>query len=66
MPKGKPPGVRCARLTAENLCELFGRPERPTVCRDLKPELEMCGGDAEEATAKLWSLEEATRGDVID
>jgi hypothetical protein len=62
MPKGKPAGVRCAHLTGQNLCALYGRPERPAVCRDLKAGPEMCGADSEDATARLWALEEATRG----
>ncbi|HEX2642113.1 MAG TPA: YkgJ family cysteine cluster protein, partial [Thermoanaerobaculia bacterium] len=29
MPDGKPAGVRCVQLTADNLCLIFGLPERP-------------------------------------
>ncbi|PAS17689.1 hypothetical protein CGT75_04930, partial [Vibrio cholerae] len=28
MPNGKPAGVRCVQLNEDNLCQLFGRPER--------------------------------------
>ena len=60
MPAGKPAGVRCAQLSADNLCLLFGQPERPEVCRRLRPEEEMCGQTAEEALAYLAFLERAT------
>ena len=43
MPGGKPAGVRCAQLTDDNRCKLFGRPERPLVCVSLRPSAEMCG-----------------------
>jgi len=58
---GKPAGVRCVQLTPDNLCRLFGRPERPAVCASLKPSLEMCGQTAAEAYATLAALEQATR-----
>ncbi len=61
MPHGKPAGVRCAHLTTENLCALFGLPERPAVCTSLRPTLEMCGRDAGEAYAWLARLEALTR-----
>jgi len=50
--------VRCPHLTADVRCALFGRPERPPVCRDLQPGPEMCGSSAEEAMATLtrWEL----------
>ena len=60
MPAGKPAGVRCAQLSSDNLCLLFGQPERPEVCRRLRPEEEMCGRTAEEALAYLAFLERAT------
>lgn len=60
MPAGKPAGVRCIQLSPENLCLLFGRPERPEVCRRLRPMEEMCGGSAAEALAYLAELEAAT------
>ena len=61
MPKGKPAGVRCAQLTDENRCRIFGRPERPAVCSALRPNPEMCGADAASALAWLAALERATR-----
>ncbi len=60
MPEGKPAGVRCVQLTADNRCLLFGRPERPAVCRSLRPSEEMCGATAAEAYANLVRLERET------
>ena len=61
MPQGKPAGVRCVQLSPENHCLLFGLPERPSVCRQLQPSLEMCGHTNEEAFRFLTMLEAATR-----
>jgi Fe-S-cluster containining protein len=61
MPRGKPAGVRCVQLSAENLCLLYGKPERPRVCVDLRPSRLMCGSNREEAVTYLRELEEATR-----
>jgi len=63
MPQGKPAGVRCVQLTDDNLCRLFGRPERPSVCVRLRPMREMCGESREEALAILSALERATAPD---
>lgn len=60
MPGGKPAGVRCAQLTADNRCAIFGRPERPAVCSRLRPEPVMCGADREHALAYLSAMERAT------
>jgi Fe-S-cluster containining protein len=60
MPTGKPAGVRCAQLTADNRCALFGRPERPAVCARLRPRPAMCGTDRGEALDYLRQLEAAT------
>ncbi len=61
MPHGKPAGVRCAQLTDDNRCAVFGRPERPAFCGGLQPSPEMCGASREEALAYLSLLEQATR-----
>lgn len=61
MPQGKPAGVRCIQLTADNRCRLFGRPERPSVCVQLRPQREMCGQTAADALLWLTMLEETTR-----
>ena len=63
LPQGKPAGVRCVQLTEANLCRLFGHPDRPAVCRQLRPTPEMCGETAEEAYAALAALEALTRPD---
>ena len=60
MPEGKPAGVRCVQLTADNRCLLFGSPERPEVCVRLRPSEEMCGSSTEDALAYLMFLERAT------
>jgi len=61
MPKGKPAGVRCVQLTADNRCALFGHPDRPAVCNRLKANEEMCGQTADHALIYLAELEIATR-----
>ena len=61
LPGGKPAGVRCPQLDADNRCRLHGRPEKPPVCSALKPSEEMCGTSFGEALAWLAALEEATR-----
>lgn len=61
MPGGKPAAVRCVQLTADNRCRLFGLPERPQVCVNLRPMPEMCGENAEEAIDYLTLLEQLTR-----
>ena len=61
MPHGKPAGVRCVQLTADNRCAIFGQPERPAVCASLRAEPAMCGSDRVQAMAWLSALEAATR-----
>jgi hypothetical protein len=60
MPQGKPAGVRCVQLDDANRCRLFGRPERPAVCVQLRPSAEMCGADRAQALDYLQRLERAT------
>ena len=60
MPGGKPAGVRCVQLDDDNLCRLFGSPDRPEVCNRLRPSQEMCGDSTEHALAYLAALERAT------
>jgi uncharacterized protein len=57
----KPAGVRCVQLDAANRCRLFGQPERPAVCSQLRPSAEMCGASAAEALDWLARLEQQTR-----
>jgi uncharacterized protein len=63
MPRGKPAEVRCARLTDDNRCAIFGQPQRPLVCVRLRPEPAMCGAGFDEAMANIARLEGATRPD---
>jgi hypothetical protein len=65
MAQGKPAFVRCVQLSDDNRCLLFGRPERPAVCRSLRPEPEMCGAANEDAFRILTQLELSTRA-IID
>ena len=60
MPNGKPAGVRCLQLDERNRCMIFGKPERPAVCRNLKPEPSMCGNDAAEAMRTIAAWEAAS------
>jgi Fe-S-cluster containining protein len=60
MPNGKPAGVRCIQLDESSRCRLFGKPERPAVCRRLRPEPSMCGASRDEALRILAHLEDAT------
>jgi len=64
MPDGKPAGIRCIQLTDDNRCRLFGKPERPDVCKSLQPSPDMCGNTSEEAMAILTALEELTKPDA--
>ena len=57
----KPAGVRCAQLDDANRCRIFGQPERPAVCGQLQPALDMCGSTQIHAMRYLTQLELATR-----
>ncbi len=57
MEQGKPAGVRCIQLNDDNLCRLFGRPERPKVCSDFKPCSSVCGDSNAVALANITELE---------
>jgi len=57
---GKPAGVRCIQLDSVGDCRLFGQPERPDVCRRLRPQASMCGNSRTEALELLAELERAT------
>lgn len=60
MPNGKPAGVRCIQLDDELRCLLFAHPDRPAVCASLKPSIEMCGENREQALNYLQRLETIT------
>ena len=61
MPQGKPAGVRCIQLTADDRCAIFGKPDRPAVCASLRPHAAMCGASRGQALAYLEAMERATR-----
>jgi uncharacterized protein len=61
MPQGKPAGVRCIQLMADERCAVFGTPDRPAFCGGLKPSAEMCGDTREHALRWLNNLELATK-----
>jgi len=60
LPKGKPAGLPCPHLNTQNLCQLYDSPLRPSVCKALTPNHEMCGNNRDEALLWLAALEEAT------
>ncbi|HCW96992.1 YkgJ family cysteine cluster protein [Stutzerimonas balearica] len=60
MPQGKPAGVRCAQLSAQFRCLIFGDAERPAVCSAFQAEPAICGQDREDAVRILGWLEQAT------
>lgn len=60
MPNGKPAGVPCVQLGDDNLCKIFGQPERPAFCGGLQPSAEMCGETRGQAMHWLTALELAT------
>ena len=66
MPLGKPAGVRCAQLDDAMRCRIFGQPERPAVCRHLRPSQEMCGDNQASAMLFLHRLEQLTAPDGAD
>jgi len=49
LPNGKPAGVRCPHLTEQNLCALFGKPERPAICSSFQAQPDTCGDNRAEA-----------------
>jgi Fe-S-cluster containining protein len=61
MQEGKPAGMRCVQLDADNLCLIFGQPGRPRVCGSFQSSAETCGSDSLEAMKILDELEELTR-----
>ncbi len=60
MPNGKPAGVRCIQLNEQNLCKLFGQPERPAVCHHFKADEQVCGSTDQQALDNLIELENLT------
>jgi hypothetical protein len=60
LPNGKAAGERCPHLTAEFLCAIFGRPERPSVCSGFAAAEYVCGSSREEAIRLIGWLEQVT------
>jgi hypothetical protein len=60
MPEGKAAGKRCIQLDDNNLCLLFGQPERPKVCAAFGAEEWVCGTTNEQALMIISDLEEST------
>jgi len=58
----KPAGRRCEHLTEDNLCALWGKPERPEVCSAYRPDPLFCGGSFEEALALMRAMENGGSG----
>jgi len=58
---GKPAGIRCVQLSPENLCLIYGQPDRPAVCRSYHAS-ESCGTNREYALQFLQELEKQTGG----
>ena len=60
MPDGKPAGVRCFNLSEDNLCNIFGHPDRPQLCDSFQPGPDACGTTREEALQLISALEAET------
>ncbi|CAI3788864.1 hypothetical protein AHFPHNDE_02544 [Pseudomonas sp. MM227] len=60
MPLGKPAGQRCVQLSLDNLCALFGLPERPAVCSAFHADPEVCGDSDQDAVRILGWWEQMT------
>lgn len=60
MPHGKPAGMRCVQLDADERCRVFADPRRPAVCTSLQPQPPMCGPHREHALHWLAELETLT------
>lgn len=64
MENGKPAGVKCIHLLDNNLCRLFGLPDRPQVCSTFQADEMFCGTSAAEALINIRMLEGATSGNA--
>jgi len=60
MLNGKPAGMRCIHLTEQNLCSLYGKPERPSFCLSYQATEEFCGSSRNMALKQLSDLEVMT------
>lgn len=60
MPRGKPAGAQCIQMAEDFSCKIYFSADRPAVCRNLQPSMEMCGKNQGEALDYLAMLEKAT------
>ena len=60
MPNGKPAGIRCINLSDDNLCLIFGAPDRPDVCSDFDATIDVCGKTNQQALILITELEQLT------
>ena len=60
MPDGKPAGERCIQLDDNNLCKLFGQPNRPQVCLDFIACPDVCGDNNAQALQLITEMENLT------
>lgn len=65
MPEGKAAGVVCVQLDEERRCRLFGLPQRPAVCGQLQPAVDICGDTTGQAMRLIAALELATEPDNV-
>jgi len=63
MPRGKKAGERCVHLNDENLCQIFGRKDRPDFCAAFMADESICGDSYEEALAAISNLELQTKSE---
>ena len=61
MAGGKPAGVRCVNLDANNQCRLWGSAEYPETCRGFRAEAWLCGDSQADAMSRIEDHEQATR-----
>ena len=64
MPQGKPAGISCVQLTADNVCKIYGMAERPDVCVSYHATQEFCGTKRSDALRLLRELEQSTSRSV--
>ena len=57
MPDGKPAMTECIHLDDNNLCLLYGKPQRPEVCNKCKADVLFCSNNYMEAVSIFCMLE---------
>lgn len=60
MSNGKKAGEKCIHLV-NNLCGIFGQPDRPSVCSSFKADVEICGNNYNEAVKRIRWFEQETK-----